>query len=104
MDDQLSANHFLAGDLYSIADIITWPWAFLIGRLIDEAIWETYPNLKRWVDELGERPQVQAGRTAGGDLDKKEFSEEEQKARRELLFNQTNETVRKARKEAAKLG
>lgn len=103
MDAQLSANPFLAGAEYSIADIITWPWAFLIGRLIDEDMWETYPNLKRWVDELGERPQVQAGRRAGKDLGKKELTEEEQKARREILFNQTNDKVRKAREEAANM-
>ena len=102
MDAQLSANRFLAGDQYSIADVITWPWAFLIGRLIDETMWETYPNLKRWVDEVGERPQVQAGRSAGKELGKRELSDEEQKARRDILFNQTNEKVRAAREEAAK--
>jgi hypothetical protein len=40
----------------------------------------------------------------GSDLGKQELSEEEQKNRQELLFNQTNEKVRKAREEAAKLG
>ena len=102
MDAQLSVNRYLAGDEYSIADIITWPWAFLIGRLIDEAMWETYPNLKRWVDEVAERPQVQTGRKVGSDLGKQERTEAEEKARRELLFNQTNDKVRQAREEAAK--
>lgn len=104
MDAQLSANQYLAGNDYSIADIITWPWAFLIGRLIDEAMWETYPNLKRWVDEVGERPQVYAGRKVGSDWGKQERTPEEEKARRDLLFNQTNEKVKNARLEAAKLG
>jgi glutathione S-transferase len=36
--------------------MITWPWAMLLNRLIDEQIWEKYPNLKRWVDEVGARP------------------------------------------------
>jgi GST-like protein len=102
MDAQLSVNQFLAGDEYSIADMITWPWAFLIGRLLDESMWETFPNLKRWVDEVGERPAVQAGRNAGGELGKAERTEEEEKARRELLFNQTNEKVREAREAAVK--
>jgi|TARA_B100001971_G_scaffold55054_1_gene50178 GST-like protein len=104
MDAQLAVNQYLAGSEYSIADIVTWPWAFLIGRLIDESMWESYPALKRWVDEIGERPQVYAGRKVGSDLGKQELSEEEQKNRQELLFNQTNEKVRKAREEAAKLG
>jgi GST-like protein len=100
MDAQLSANQYLAGSAYSIADIITWPWAFLIGRLIDESMWETFPHLKRWVDEVGERPAVETGRKAGGELGKGERTEEEEKARRELLFNQTNEKVRSAREAA----
>lgn len=101
MDAQLSVNAFLAGADYSIADLVTWPWAMLAGRLIDEAMWEVFPNLKRWVDTVAERPAVQAGRKAGADMGKKELTEEEQKARREILFNQTNDKVRAAREEAA---
>lgn len=103
MDAQLAANEYLAGSEYSIADIITWPWAMLIGRLIDEASWETYPNLKRWVDQVRERPAVEKGFRIGRDLGERELTEEEEKSRRELLFNQTNEKVRHAREEAAKL-
>ncbi len=103
MDAQLSANEYLAGSEYSIADIITWPWAMLIGRLIDEETWETYPNLKRWVDQVRERPAVEKGFRVGRDLGDRELTEEEEKSRRELLFNQTNEKVRHAREEAAKL-
>ena len=102
MDAQLSVNTFLAGEDYTIADMVTWPWAFLIGRLIDESMWETFPNLKRWVDEVHQRPAVLKGRKIGEDLGKRELSEEEEKARRELLFNQTNEKVRAAREEAAR--
>lgn len=102
MDAQLSANEYLAGNEYSIADIITWPWAFLIGRLIDESMWETYPHLRRWVKQVAGRPQVQLGRKVGEELGKRELTEAEEKARRELLFNQTNESVRAAREAAAK--
>ncbi len=101
MDAQLSANPYLAGEQYSIADIITWPWAFLIGRLIDESMWEKFPHLKRWVDDVAARPAVQAGRKVGAELGKRELSEEEERARRELLFNQTNDKVRAAREKAA---
>ena len=101
MDAQLSVNRFLAGDEYSIADMITWPWAMLTGRLIGEEVWESFPNLKRWVDEVGARPAVDKGYRIGRELGKRELTEAEEKARRELLFNQTNEKVRKAREEAA---
>jgi len=102
MDAQLSVNRFLAGDEYTIADMITWPWAFLLGRLIDERVWDDFPNLKRWVDEVAARPAVQKGRKAGGELGKQERTEAEEVARRELLFNQTNDKVRSAREAAAK--
>ncbi len=103
MDAQLSVTQYLAGDEYSIADIITWSWACLIGRLIDESVWDEFPHLKRWVDEVGERPAVQAGRKAGAELGQQERTEAQEKARRELLFNQTNDKVRAAREEAARL-
>ena len=102
MDAQLSANAYLAGPDYSIADMITWPWAMLLGRLIDESLWEGFPHLKRWVDELHARPAVERGRRVGRELGKRQLSEAEEKARRELLFNQTNEKVRKAREAAAR--
>lgn len=102
MDAQLSANRYLAGGEYSIADIITWPWAMLAGRLIDESLWEKFPNLKRWVDEVGARPAVDKGRRLGRELADRQLSEEEEKARRELLFNQTSDKVRHAREAAAR--
>ena len=104
MDAQLSVNQYLAGSEYSIADIITWPWAFLIGRLIDESMWETFPNLKRWVDEIGARPAAEKGRKIGLELRDQQLTEAQEKARRELLFNQTNDKVRAAREAAAKAG
>ena len=102
MDAQLSAHPYLAGADYSIADIITWPWAMLTGRLIDETVWDDFPNLKRWVDQVGARPAVDRGFRIGRELAKRDLTEEEEKARRELLFNQTNEKVRKAREDAAR--
>lgn len=103
MDAQLSANQFLSGADYTIADIITWPWAMAIGRLIDESMWEKFPHLKRWVDEVGARDAVQKGFAVKRELREQKLSEEEEKRRRDLLFNQTNDSVRKAREEAAKL-
>jgi GST-like protein len=102
MDAQLSANKYLAGEEYSIADMASWPWAFLLARMIDEEVWQTFPNLKRWVDLVASRPAVQKGRKAGEELGKQKLSEEEQKARQEILFNQSNEKVRAAREQAAR--
>ena len=75
----------------------------LADRLIDESVWETFPNLKRWVDDVRARPAVERGYQVGRELGQRELTEEQEKARRELLFNKTNETVRAAREAAARL-
>ncbi|MEM7079894.1 MAG: glutathione S-transferase N-terminal domain-containing protein [Pseudomonadota bacterium] len=100
MDAQLSVHEYLAGAEYSIADIITWPWAFLIGRMLDESMWDTFPHLRRWVNLVASREAVQTGRKVALELRDQKLTEEQEKARRELLFNQTNDSVRAAREAA----
>ncbi len=104
MDAQLSVQPWLAGADYSIADIITWPWAMLLERLIDAEVWTKFPHLKRWVDEVGARPAVQKGRDVRRDLAERKLTDDEEQARRALLFNQTNDKVRQAREAAVKAG
>jgi GST-like protein len=74
----------------------------LAKRMLDEEAWEKYPNVKRWVDELRARPAVEKGLGVGKELREREYTEEEEKARRALLFNQTNDQVRAAREAAAR--
>lgn len=106
MDTQLSIHPYLAGSDYSIADMITWPWAMFLNRLSapegSDGGWDAYPNVKRWVDDVGARDAVKRGQAAGGELGKKELTKEQEEARRKLLFNQTNESVRQAREAAFK--
>jgi GST-like protein len=102
MDAQLSAHRYLAGADYTIADVITWPWAMLLGRLIDDSLWGTFPNVKRWVDELWGRPAVQRGFDVGKEWRERQRTPEEEEKARAVLFNQTNESVRAAREAAAK--
>jgi GST-like protein len=59
VDRRLSESRYLAGDEYTIADIMNLPWLLLSknqGIEIDE-----YPHLKRWIEELKARPAVQRG-------------------------------------------
>ena len=102
MDAQLSVHRYLAGDTYSIADIMSWPWACLLEKLIDPGVNTTFPHLKRWVDEVGARPAVQKGRNLYKEWAERPLTDEQEKTRRALLFNQTNEKVRAAREAAAK--
>ena len=101
----MAANDYVAGDTYSIADMIIWSWAFLAARLLDDdnkSIWDSFPNVKRWVDLVAARPAVQKGRKVGEELGKEERTEEQEEARRKILFQQTNDSVRAAREEAAR--
>ena len=58
LDKQLQSNEFICGN-YSIADVATYPWVAIyefLGLTLDN-----YPNLKRWVEIVQQRPAVQRG-------------------------------------------
>jgi glutathione S-transferase len=58
LDKRLAEHEYLAGD-YSIADIAMWSWARTYkwsGVAIDGL-----GNLKRWIDEIRDRPAVRRG-------------------------------------------
>ncbi len=68
LDRHLAENRYMAGDEYSIADIAIWPWYGNLARgqsypkaeVFLEAA--SYKNVKRWADEIAERPAVKRGR------------------------------------------
>jgi len=67
LDRELAEHRYLGGNEYSIADIATWPWygnlvlgqAYGAGEFLQV---ESYKNLRRWAEEILERPAVQRGR------------------------------------------
>ena len=85
---------YLAAGEYTIADMICYPWASLWqGRSIDL---EEFPNVKRWLAAVGERPAVKRGIAIGKELreDPASISLQEQ-ARRAKLVNQRAQAVPK---------
>jgi GSH-dependent disulfide-bond oxidoreductase len=67
LNHRLSEAPWLAGDEYSMADIITFPWIrtgsqtgvrFAERGSLDL---DDYPAVKRWYDEIAARPGVQRG-------------------------------------------
>ena len=59
LDTQLSRNAYIAGAEYTIADIAIWPWVRSHnnqGIDLDE-----FKSVKRWFDDIAERPAVQRG-------------------------------------------
>ena len=64
LDRRLAAREFVAGD-YSIADMAIWPWILPTHQGQDLA---EFPNLAAWMDRVGARPAVKAGRAVGDEL------------------------------------
>jgi GST-like protein len=88
MNNRLYESRYLAGDEYTIADMICYPWAVNWqgqGQDIEE-----FPHFRRWFEEVGARPGVQRGMSVGHDLseDVSKLPPEEQARRAKILYNQ----------------
>ncbi len=88
MNNRLYDRRYLAGEDYSIADMISYPWTAswkLQGIDLDE-----FKYFKRWFEALSERPALQRGMAvaAGEPEDPASVTPEEQARRRKLLYNQ----------------
>ncbi|MCP4751828.1 MAG: glutathione S-transferase [Proteobacteria bacterium] len=74
LNTRLNEHEFLAGD-YSLADIANWSWVRIhkwSGVDIDDL-----PHLKRWMDNISERPAVKKGVDVPFPVKSKETNEEE---------------------------
>lgn len=65
LDRRLSDREYVAGN-YSIADMAIWPWASLWEG--QEQDISRFPHMAAWLDRVGARPAVQAGRALGAEL------------------------------------
>ena len=88
LNNQLYLRPYLAGDTYTIADMICYPWAVnweAQGQDINE-----FKYFKRWYEELSERDGVKKGMAVGSDLstDFSQLSQEEKDGLRKMLYNQ----------------
>jgi GST-like protein len=67
LDKRLADNEYLAGDVYTIADMAAWPW---YGGLVKFGQYgaseflsvDEYKHVVRWADAILARPAVQRGR------------------------------------------
>jgi GST-like protein len=89
LDKRLAEATWLAGDEYSMADIINFPWIRNPERrninLAD------YPHVKRWHDAIAARPEVQRGCDVLSE--KKRFGSMTD-AERDIMFGKTQFAVR----------
>ncbi len=74
IDKRLAESAYLAGD-YSIADIATYPWVVGVRREPEQL--DSRPNLKRWLDAIGERPAVKKGVAVMSDLPQQPLTDEQ---------------------------
>ena len=88
LNNRLYDRRYLAGDEYTIADIISYPWT-VNWKGQDQDI-EEFPFFKRWFLEISERPAVQRGLAVGNDLSAgvSALTPEEAERRAKLLYNQ----------------
>jgi len=66
LDSHLADNEYLAGDLYTIADMAVWPWyGSLMNDAYDAAEFlsvHEYTNVQRWEKLIADRDAVKRGR------------------------------------------
>ena len=88
LNNRLYDRPYLAGNTYTIADMIAFPWTVTWqaqGQDIND-----FKYFKRWHEELAARPAVQRGLavTAGPAEDPATLTPEEQARRTAILYNQ----------------
>jgi GST-like protein len=97
LNHRLEEAPYLAGDEYSMADIITFPWirtaADSSPRFTGRGTLDLndYPAVKRWYDEIAARPAVQRGLAVLAEgRDQSQITE----AEREVMFGKTQFAAR----------
>jgi len=88
MNNRLYDRRFMAGDEYTIADMISYPWTVgweAQGQDINE-----FKYFKRWFEEIGNRPAVKRGMEVGNNLriDPSTLTAEERAQTRKIMYNQ----------------
>jgi GST-like protein len=88
LNNRLYESPYLAGDEYTIADMIAYPWT--VNWKVQGQDIEEFKYFKRWAEEVGARPAVQRGLAVGAGLseDPAKLPPEEQERRAKMLYNQ----------------
>jgi GST-like protein len=85
MNFQLGKTTYLAGEDYTIADMASYPWLLPYKRYGFDLT--EFSHLKRWFDELKQRPALRRGIEVGQDWRPEGGPDEKTRA---ILFNQTS--------------
>jgi len=95
MDTVLHQTEYLAGD-YSIADMASFPWITAYKRYGVNL--NKFKNLRRWFDNLKNRPAVRKGMNVG--KEDRTFGKKPSKESLNLMFQQDSDSIKKITKQA----
>ena len=84
LDRQLAQNEYVAGADYSIADMAIWPWAQ--NWKGQEQTVDDKPHFARWLDTVGSRPSVIAGKALHAELRDRKLTPEEKARANQAMF------------------
>lgn len=90
IEARLTGRKYMVGDTYTIVDMALWGWARAVPLVIGDDAWAKFPNLKRLVDEIGERP---AAKIAGALKDRHQFKTDMDDEARKAMFRHLSEKV-----------
>jgi len=93
MDNVLSERSYLAGD-YSIADMASFPWVTAYKRY--EVDLDKFQNVRRWFDDLKNRPAVRKGMDVG--KDRRNFGKKPTKESLKMMFQQDSDSIKRVSK------
>ena len=91
MDMVLEEREFLAGE-YSIADMASFPWVTAYKRY--EVDLNKFENVRRWFDDLKNRPAVRRGMDVG--KQDRTFNQKPTKESLKMMFQQDSESIKKS--------
>ncbi|MEO1790331.1 MAG: glutathione S-transferase N-terminal domain-containing protein [Pseudomonadota bacterium] len=86
LDTRLAATEYVAGDFYSIADMALWGWCS--GWEGQQQTLDDKPHFKRWLDAVGARPGVIAGRAVRDDLRTRKLDDAAKREADRVMFGQ----------------
>ena len=91
MDNVLSEKEFLAGD-YSVADMASFPWVTAYKRY--EINLDKFENVRRWFDNLKNRPAVRRGMDVG--KESRTFGQKPTNESLKMMFQQDSQSIKEA--------
>ena len=90
LNKRLADHEFVAGNEYTIADMASYPW--IVSHPKQQQNLDDFPNLKRWFNNIGERPATQRAYARAAQVNSQPTAHDDEA--RKLLFGQGAHTVK----------